>query len=60
MVAHGEIAELKKMLDGIRLQIELLEASAPEPMRDNELRKRIREAKTTELAILEKIAEIAR
>jgi hypothetical protein len=60
MFAHREIADLEKMLDAVRVQIEFLEACAPEPMRDNELLKRIREAKTAELAILEKIAEVAR
>ncbi len=60
MIAHSEITELERMLDAVRVQIDFLEASAPEATRDNELRKRIREAKSTELAILEKIAEIAR
>ena len=60
MIRNRQIAELEKMLDAVRLQIEFLEASAPEPVRDSEARKRIREAKSEELAILEKIAEVVR
>ena len=57
MATDRSIADLKGMLKGIRIQIELLEGQDSKAA-DKELRKRIKKAKSEELALLSKLREL--
>ena len=57
MVGKAEISNIRAMLTGIRLQIELLQKAVEQNPHDKESRKRLREAKTQGNVVLAKLRE---
>jgi ribosomal protein S15P/S13E len=57
MVGKTELSNVRAMLTGIRLQIELLQKAVEQNPQDKESRKRLREAKAQENVILAKLRE---
>jgi len=55
MVGKTELSNVRAMLTGIRLQIELLQKAVEQNPHDKESRKRLREAKAQENVILAKL-----
>jgi hypothetical protein len=58
MVERNQIADLKRVLATIRLQIQVLEASVPKHSYDRDRLRRIKMAKSQEQTLLAKIAGI--